>query len=493
MNVTSTLPAPEEHWRPRSSRRTDASNFLELVESLFVESRAWKAHTEIPEWNGKGRPRQYPAVFALYYNAMIHILGTSAAVDGLLDTPMVWRIIRRLWHNHVAPKIAAESGDDPIELFELPYREWHYKYIRETYLTDPNISARIAERQTEDAVDAAVEAGGFDPTKDSWTQPVISNIIVGDATNLKPIARKGTSHADPDADWYKHGGGNREDDDHPDKQKDKNNRKKQPDGKDKEDDSTWHYGVEHYAMSVYIPGLGGNILLATAPVKKGQEMTVAIDCLARVVHEIEMRTGNPPRGYLHDKAARGIHINDIQALLGIIAASKKSKGTPASTNQPSVPHDEWDGYDIRFEGGRPVAYELDVNGNLIKAKEQPKRVQVKRRWSPREQKWRFTVGYEFLGTTHWLRTWNKDNDHYSRAENLRALDEHTLNTTGIGGHRSTAENINSQLKYKLPHGRAHSKGAARQQIDNIGFGYLRAAEARWRLHNLNGTPPTQTA
>jgi len=359
--------------------------------------------------------------------------------------------------------------------------------MRNTYLTDPNISARIAEKQTEDAVDAAVEAGAFDSTKDSWTNPVITNTVVGDTTTLRPLAREGTSHADPDADWYKHGGRNREDDDHPDKQKDKNNSKKQA------DDNQWHFGVEHYAASMYIPGVGGNILLATEPAKKGQEMPVAIDCLTRIARQIELRTGNLPRAYVHDKAARGIHINFIQTQLGIIAGSSKSKGTPASKNQSSVPFDEWDGYDIRLEQGRPVAYILDANGNLIKAKEQPRRLQVKRRQLSRKKEWRFPVGCEFLGTTRWLRTCNEDGDHYSRAENLRVLDEHTLTTLGIGGHRSTAENLNSQIKSKFLHGRAHSKGAARQQIDIIAYGYLRAAEVRWRLHNVNGTPPNQTA
>jgi len=475
-------------------RRTDTLTESERLEAAFALSTAWKAHGIIPEWSGNGRPRKFPAVFALYYELFAGIHGTSSAVDRELAEPTKWKLIRLLWDRYVAPQIAETFGGEPIVLPESPYREYHYKYIANTYLTDPVIRARLDDLLAEDGVDKAIECGGFDPSIDSWTKPATTNAVIGDATTLRPLAGRKTKLADPDAHLYHHGGRHR------DKESDEQDETDQPEEeaetKDvKDNKSEKVYGVQHLLAGTHIPDLGGNIILGTQPVTRpGQEMAATTQVLDRVIHRVHNRAGNSAvRVYLHDKAMRGTHINEYQNQFGIIAAAKKSKGTPASDNQPSIPFDTWDGYHIRAEQGRPFAYEHDVNGNLIKTQEQPRKTQVKRRLSNREQTWRIHAGYEFHGTTHWLRTWNVDSDHYSRAENIRAIDEQTLHQLGFAGLRGNIENTNRQAKRNLPDGRARTRGAARQHINIIGWSLQRNAEALWRYRRDHDLPLNQAA
>ena len=70
----------------------------------------------------------------------------------------------------------------------------------------------------------------------------------------------------------------------------------------------------------------------------------------------------------------------------------------------SIAYGIWDGVHIRLEDGRPVAYEPDVDGILVRTPEQPVRVQVKRRRGA-DGTLGFVVGYRYRGEIRWVRTW----------------------------------------------------------------------------------------
>ena len=79
-------------------------------------------------------------------------------------------------------------------------------------------------------------------------------------------------------------------------------------------------------------------------------------------------------------------------------------GATRSVCVKSIAYANWDGAHIRLEEGRPVAYEPDVDGILVRAVEQPVRVQVKRRRGA-DSTLAFVVGYRYRGEIRWVSTW----------------------------------------------------------------------------------------
>lgn len=451
--------------------RQQKANASEILDGIFDCVEFFEIELGAVPWNGNGRPRKYPAAMAMIYNAVVDHYGTFSMTDAELRDPTIWEGIRTRWENRWPTLPEACQELLPRTLPAEPYQSYNYKYARNTWLDDDMINRTM----TALSVRAAREAGAFSG-HDSLTDMDPSNILTGDSTTQTPIAGKGTKREDTDADHWPHGGV--VDEAHT--------------GDDLPSGIVMKYGVEHAIISLSIAGTG-QLIVGTAPIlKKGQEVPTAHRLLDEIIPAIQELPDTELRGFVYDKAVRGVDIDRIQRKHGIAVATAKSKGTEASSTVKSVPYDTWDGIQIRFEEGRPVAYELDINGTLVQTKDQPVRVQVKRRQNASGE-WRFSVGYRYRGVTRWIRAWNKDSDHYSRAENFRILDRDTLRETGIGGYRSTAESVNRQLKRFQHDDRARSLGARSQRFDIMAHGMKNAALILWRIKASTGPPVTAQA
>lgn len=450
--------------------RSKKLNRSQLVNAFFSRDDLFEIEPTAIPWNGQGRPRKYPACIAAIYGILSTIYGSFSMTDAELRDPVIWGQIRALWEAKWPTLPAALRKLLPRTLPVEPYQKFHYDYAADRYLVGDAVNEKLGKFSAR----IAREFGAFDGDWDSLTKPDPRNTITADTTTMKPLARKGTKREDPDArDWI-HGG--HPDDDNP-----------SPSG------ITVHNGVEHLIISYNKKG-EAMLTLSTRPVgEPGQEVNVLkqmLDDLMSVIEEVEPDA--EVRALIYDKAVRGEAIDEIQRKHGFMVGTTKSKGTDASPTLKSTPFEEWDGHIIRLEEGRPIAYELTVDGELRRSREQPKRLQVKRKQIASGE-YRFNVGYRFKGKVHWLRAWNHSDDHYSRCENLRLLDNETLAETGIGGYRNNSENLNRQAKRDLPDGRARSKGANRQRLDLMWEGYKNGFIALVRHQMALGPPDTAKA
>ena len=79
-----------------------------------------------------GRPRDYPAFMVIVYEALISIYGSARQVEAELSHRLVWRVVQRLVKKRVGVRLPGR-----------PMRRHHYLYLRGTYLTRPDVLARL--------------------------------------------------------------------------------------------------------------------------------------------------------------------------------------------------------------------------------------------------------------------------------------------------------------------------------------------------------------
>jgi hypothetical protein len=71
-----------------------------------------------------------------------------------------------------------------------PMRRWHDLFGRTTWLTDPDVFARLHEIHRRSAIDQARSLGLLDPDgPGSWTRPDLSRMLYADGKVVTPLFR----------------------------------------------------------------------------------------------------------------------------------------------------------------------------------------------------------------------------------------------------------------------------------------------------------------
>lgn len=142
----------------------------------------------IPEHEGIGRPRSYPGFMVLVFGALLSVWRSARQVEAELSHPLVWRLVRKV--------VSELFPDDPeMQLPEHPMRRHHYTYIRDRYLTRPEILAALGGMYRELATAQAREVGLLDPDgPGSYTHPDLSRMLHADGKVLAPLFKGKVGH-----------------------------------------------------------------------------------------------------------------------------------------------------------------------------------------------------------------------------------------------------------------------------------------------------------
>jgi hypothetical protein len=192
---------------------------------------------------------------------------------------------------------------------------------------------------------------------------------------------------------------------------------------------------------------------------------------------------NGLQGVIYDGALRGVHHAEIMNKYGLLSVNRVQakevitrNGKPVKRTEKSVHVEDKvvNGKTVRLfaKGGALGVVELDHNGdqNFVELR----RIKTTRR----EDK----NGYRFYnlyalpqGGTVMVRLDTTDEDRarkLNRSENVRAIAPNDADFKRLYARRADAESINRGLEDSMFLGRAHSKGAARQSVNLLGFALM---------------------
>src|SRR5947207_2481796 len=117
----------------------------------------------------------------LVFDALVSVWRSARQVEAELAHPVIWRFMRRL--------VAELFPDEPeLQLPTNPMRRHHYTYMRDRYLTDPEILQELGRLHRELAVAQARQVGLMDPEgRGSFTHPHLSRMLHADGKVLAPL------------------------------------------------------------------------------------------------------------------------------------------------------------------------------------------------------------------------------------------------------------------------------------------------------------------
>ena len=154
---------------------------LERIEAILAspEIHALAAVVPTPPRDRGGRPRHYPAFMIIVYEALISVFGSARQVEAELAHPTMWRWIREACQS--------STGHD---LPATPMRRYHYLYLRNRYLTDPEILNLLSDVHRKAAAADAQQIGLLCTTgPGSWTNPHLDRVVYGDGKVVTPLYR----------------------------------------------------------------------------------------------------------------------------------------------------------------------------------------------------------------------------------------------------------------------------------------------------------------
>lgn len=164
---------------------------LEKVEALFANPALYELADLIPEPDptAGGRPRHYPPFMVLAFDALLSVYGSARQVEAELAHPLVWKLIRRT--------VARYRSD--VVLPDRPMRRHHHRYLRDRYLTRPDLLVALGDRHRRLAIGQARSLGLLDPSgPGSYTHPDLSRMLYADGKVITPLfkAKPGDTRLD---------------------------------------------------------------------------------------------------------------------------------------------------------------------------------------------------------------------------------------------------------------------------------------------------------
>ena len=282
---------------------------LERVDALLDNPALLRLAEAIPEQNTSkgGRPRQYPRLMWLLFEALISVYGSARQVEAELAHPLVWNRIRE----HVRRRF----WDRPeLRLPEQAMRRHHYLYARTRYLTDPEVFARLAQLHREIAAAQALELGLLDPDgPGSWKRPDPSRLLYADGKVLTPLFRAKPDELKID----RRSGAIRVPRHEPDA------------GLHWEGDGEPAWGTKFVLVAVRTEDVQGRVVLDVEWVPSpGNEAAIALDCFTRLAPLLP-----GAQGVVYDTALRGVHHQHLMRDLGWLSINRVTAAV-AGKKQP---------------------------------------------------------------------------------------------------------------------------------------------------------------
>ena len=437
---------------------------LEKVEALFANPALYELAALVPEPDRTrgGRPRQYPPVMALAFDALLSVFGSARQVEAELAHPLVWDLIRRTVHEQ-RPDIVVPAR---------PMRRHHHRYLRDRYLTDPGVLRAIGALHRQLAVDQARQIGLLDPNgPGSYTHPDLSRMLYADGKVITALFKATPDHRKLD----KTTGELRLP-------------RHEPDGHlHFQGDGETAYGVKFVLVAVRTTDHRGRIIVDTEWVPTaGGEAATAMACFERLA---PLAPG--AQGVIYDTALRGVHHQRLLRELGLlpvnrVTAAKAGAKTPRRNDgrrQAKSAHLE--DKTITLPDGTTRTLHLYANGGALGIGEltdtgtltfvELRRIRTHRN-ADKGGRFRWYNDYElpdrYGGGTLTVRLHGNDHDtarKLNRTENLRPIPPTDPDFKRLYPRRNDAESINRDLDDTLYLRRAHSVGHARQHLNLIGY------------------------
>jgi Uri superfamily endonuclease len=443
---------------------------LQALEAILLNPETYRLAEEVPSPDREhgGRARDYPNFAYLFYEALISVYRSARQVEAELSYPAVWRLARRTVRRMF-------PNDREMRLPAKPMRRHHYLYVRNRYLTDPQVLKRIAALHREGSCQQARDLGLIDPSgSGSWTHPHLSRMLYADGKVITPLfkGRKGDTRVDkatgevrhvrydPDADLHFEG------------------------------DGELAYGTKFVVVAVRSDQARGRIILDFEWVAdKGSEAKVAMGCFEQLAPLV---TG--AQGVIYDTALRGIHHQVLLRKLGLIPVNKvtaKRKGSKkprraAGRRVEKSIHVE--DKRVRLKGGTDKTVRLFARGGAIGIVElsdvgEPTFTELPRVRTHRNRdksgrfRWYndYVLPEESGGGVVTVRLHCTEEDAargFNRTENVRVIPPSDPDFKSLYARRNDAESINRAIDDSMWLSRAHSVGHSRQHVNLIGYALM---------------------
>jgi hypothetical protein len=444
-------------------KRTPSS--LEKVEAILANPALYELAGAIPEPRKGGRQRDYPAFMILVFNSLLSVWRSGRQVEAELSHPVVWNHMRRI--------VSERFPNDPsMHLPKSPMRRHHYVYARDRYLTDPKILERLGELHRELASAQARQIGLLDPKgRGSYTHPDLSRVLHADGKVVTPLfkAKPGDFRVDtstgevlpirfePDAALHFEGTG----------------------------EAAW--GTK-FVMVATRSEIGRLILDIDRVPDPGSEAKVAVSCFERLAPHVP-----GAQAIVYDTALRGVHHQKILRELGIVPVnmvaaaevfgSRKLKRKIARREKTVHVEDK-----TVTVGGKATTLSLFAKAGAIGIMRPTEAGEMQFQPLERRRTHRIKDG---SGLFRWyndyrlpqhlgegqitVRLHQDDEDRarkFNRTENVRPIAPSDPDFPRLYGRRNDSESLNRSLEDTLFLGRAHSLGAARQQVEMLGWALM---------------------
>lgn len=457
---------------------TEPVSSLDRVEAILRNEAVYKLAKLVPQKvDGEvGRPREFPDYMLLVFDALISVYGSARKVEAELSHRYVWKFMRRLMKKQF-------PNQPEMHLPPQRYKRHHYMYGRTRYLANPGILKQLQSLHRQLAADQARELGLLDENGEgSFTRPSLSRLLYADGKVIAPLykAKPGDTKVDKqtgeirplkyeaDADLHMQGDG----------------------------EMAW--GVKFVLTAIRTDDVHGRIILDSAHVPaKGGEAKVALQSFFDIAPHVP-----GAQGAIYDTALRGMHHNEIMQRLGWLSINRvqaaeviKRDGKPVKRVEKATHIEDKviNGKTVRLfaRGGSVCIAELTDTGEQRLT--DLRRVRTTRR-DGKCGTYRWYNEYALPdGGTVTLRIDTTDEDRarkLNRGENIRQIAPNDPDFKRIYRRRSDIESINRGLDDSMWLGRAHSKGAARQSVNLIGFALMVNGFAIYRHRKrLAAQPP----
>ena len=439
---------------------------LERIEAILASTEIHElaAVVPTPPRDRGGRPRHYPVFMVIVYESLIGVFGSARQVEAELAHPTMWRWVRNA--------CKASTG---LDLPQIPMRRHHYLYLRNRYLTDPQILELLGEVHRRSAATQAQRLGLLRADGDgSWTHPSLDRVVYGDGKVITPLyrARPGDIRldrstgklrrlrAEPDADLHFEGTG----------------------------ETVW--GTKFVIFATRGQTAHSRIILDVDFVaNKGGEAATAMSCLARTTPHLP-----GAQAVVYDTALRGVHHQTILRQLGLVpinrvAAAKASSKKPrrdakeqrvektvfVETKELARAGRASTRVDLYARPGSIGIGTLTADGELHFTP--LPRVRTHRNASKNGYRWYndYRLPDHLGAATVTVRLHANDDDtarNFNRTENVRVIAPDDPGFTELFRRRNDAESINRAIDDTLWLRRAHSLGRRRQLLNMIGYALM---------------------
>ena len=462
-----------------------------VIEAIMRDPATYQKAELIPTSLAGGRPRLHRNWEYVLFNEMVSYCQTARSVQGELGSTRTWELVRELAHD-----LLPEDQQPPEE----PILWHHFKYVKKAYLARPDIVAEYRRVHRESACALAREAGNFSGDGPRFTihpTEAITTAADGKVVSTRAKGKPGSFRKVKD------------------KVTGKVKRKKRRIDPDKrqyhEGDGREAWGLKFLPIHTRTPY--GRVVL-DIPHVPGVAPTHEADVTVETLRLLRPLLPGP-HFHVHDGAMTAEHNQALLTELAtVLVNSTRAKKNPKIGGRAIGKREPDQGVVEHKKIKRPdgddevlVIYQLDGELGLMDINEigdprfvrlEPTKLIVNENTDHAEVRFRTYVGLKLPAEVA-LRTGRREiavalyqtaNDKksdYLRTAHVRAIvGPDNPDFAVYRWMRADSESLNRTVEDSLyRHHRAHSEGAARQQVDMLGLAGLINALTRERMRRAS--------